>query len=107
MPDLLDCLMPACHQAGVITTPAVASVTFPAVIAAVALAVMILRMVCPIRSHQGAGRTGARCCFLHPGRCRARQESGVRRYRGTRASPGSRLVRQRTAEDKAPGAARS
>src|SRR5512146_3313440 len=50
MPDLLDCLMPACHQAGVITTPAVASVTFPAVIAAVALAVTIHRMACPMRS---------------------------------------------------------
>jgi hypothetical protein len=29
MPDLLDCLMPACHQASAITTPAVAGVTFP------------------------------------------------------------------------------
>jgi hypothetical protein len=48
MPDLLDCLMPACHQVGVITTPAVASVTFPAVIAAVALAVTIHRLVCPM-----------------------------------------------------------
>src|SRR5690348_15067200 len=33
MPDLLDCLMPACHQASAITTPALASLTFPAVIA--------------------------------------------------------------------------
>lgn len=34
-----------------ITTPAVAGVTFPAVIAAVALAVMIHRLECPMRSH--------------------------------------------------------
>jgi hypothetical protein len=32
MPDLLDCLMPACHQASAVTTPAVAGVTFPDVI---------------------------------------------------------------------------
>lgn len=44
--------MPACHQASAITTPAVASVTFPAVIAAVALAVTIHRLVCPVRSVQ-------------------------------------------------------
>jgi hypothetical protein len=29
MPDLLDCLIPACHQASEVTTPAVAGVTFP------------------------------------------------------------------------------
>jgi len=28
MPDLLDCLMPACHQTSAVTTPAVAGVTF-------------------------------------------------------------------------------
>jgi hypothetical protein len=32
MPDLLDCLMPACHQASAVTTPAVAGMTFPDVI---------------------------------------------------------------------------
>ena len=33
MLDLLDCLMPACHEASAVTTPSVAGVTFVAVIA--------------------------------------------------------------------------
>jgi hypothetical protein len=33
MLDLLDCLMPACHEARTVTTPTVAGVTFAAVIA--------------------------------------------------------------------------
>ena len=33
MLDLLDCLMPACHEESAVTTPAVADVTFGAVIA--------------------------------------------------------------------------
>ena len=44
MMDLLDCLMPACHQASAVTTPAVVGVTFVAVIA---LAVTVHRPVCP------------------------------------------------------------
>jgi len=32
MLDLLDCLMPACHEESAVTTPAVADVTFVAVI---------------------------------------------------------------------------
>jgi hypothetical protein len=43
MLDLLDCLMPACHEASAVTTPVVAGVTFAAVIA---LAVTGHRLVC-------------------------------------------------------------
>jgi len=44
MPGLLHCLMPACHEAGAITTPAVAGVTVAAVMA---LAVTGRRLVRP------------------------------------------------------------
>jgi hypothetical protein len=37
MPDLLDCLRPACHQASAVTTPTVAGVTFLAVVAVAGL----------------------------------------------------------------------
>jgi hypothetical protein len=39
MLDLLECLMPACHEASAVTTPTVVGVTFAAVVAAIALAV--------------------------------------------------------------------
>jgi hypothetical protein len=78
MPDLLDCLMPACHQAGAITTPAVASVTFPAVIAAVALAVTIHRLVCPMRSHtRGLGEPAPGAASCTPGTARQNLASAV------------------------------
>jgi hypothetical protein len=52
MLDLLDCLMPACHEASAVTTPVVAGVTFAAVIA---LAVTGNRLVC--RGSLTVGRT--------------------------------------------------
>ena len=39
MLDLLDCLMPACHEESAVTTPTVADVAFVAVIA-IRIAVM-------------------------------------------------------------------
>jgi hypothetical protein len=66
-------------------------------------------LVCPMGPDiRALARADTRCRFLHPRRCRARQ--GTWRppsVAGTRASPGSRPVRQRRARGLEPGVARS
>lgn|ERR1035438_327086 len=81
MPYLLDCLLPACHQASAVTTPAVAGVTFPAVVAVVALAVTVDRLVCPMGPDTRGWREptpGAASCTPQVLSGKAR-ESGLRR----------------------------
>jgi hypothetical protein len=70
MPGLLHCLMPACHETGAITTPAVAGVTVAAVRA---LAVTGRRLVRP----PGAGGVHPDC-RRHTGRAKGSRLRGDR-----------------------------
>lgn len=80
MPDLLDCLMPACHLASAVTTPAVAGAVPVAVAAVAVLAVTVHRLIRSMEPGIRGLASRRQLRFLHPP-CAVGQgrESGVRR----------------------------
>jgi hypothetical protein len=78
MLDLLDCLMPACHEASAVTTATAAGVTFATVVAVAALAVPGHRLACPMGPGAGASRRQVPL-LTSPGAVRQGKEPGVRR----------------------------